>query len=257
MKSSHGDARPLLAATVSPLVSAGACAGTREALEWLGASGYRGVQLSATDAETRPRELSASARRDLAATLARHELSCAGVDLFIPAAHFTDATLVARAFEATEAAIEFAATLGRAPVTVPLPLDEAGEVRAAVAAVASRHGVDVLLPLTQPSEFVKCASPFAASIDCAAVLAAGGDPASLALAAQSRLGGVRLVDLGRSGLRIPILEPRESRLDALALRISLESAGFNRLPVVDARQWTDPARGLAVVLDRWSALVAL
>lgn len=257
MKFSHSDARPLLAGTISPLMSAGACAGTRAALEWMSAAGYRGVQISATDPETRPRDLSTSARRDLAATLVRHELACSGIDLFIPAAHFTDPSHVARAFDATTAAIEFAAVLGRAPVTVPLPLDEAGEVRSALAAVAARNGVDVLVPIATSTELASLAAPLAASIDCAAVLAAGGDPSALVLAAQAQLGGVRLVDLGRSGLRTPILEPRESRLDALSLRVTLESAGFTRLPVVDARQWSDPARGLSLVLDRWSALVAL
>lgn len=246
---------------MSPLVSSGACNGTRAALQWAGATGYRGVQLSATDPETRPRELSNSARRDLAATLARLELECSGIDLFIPSAHFADPTQVARAFDAVQATIEFAALLGRVPVTIPL--DAGGgsvddrEVRNAIAAVAGKHGVQVLLPVLNAAHMESITPPFAASIDCAAALAAGSDPSALVLQSQAVLGGVRLVDLSRAGMRIPILEPRESRLDALALRVALETAGFQGLPVVDARQWIDPQRGLSAVLERWSALVTL
>ncbi|MEY4116836.1 MAG: hypothetical protein RLZZ116_164 [Planctomycetota bacterium] len=254
MPASHIDPRPALAATISPLVSSRTCADTRTALEWLGAAGYRGVQLSATDPETRPRELSMSARRDLAATMTRLELACSGIDLFIPPAHFADPAHMARAFEATEAAIEFAAMLGRVPVTVPLAPKDAGDFLSAMTAAAARHGVDVLLPIVEPNELELLSPPFTASVDCAAVLAAGGDPAALACRAQARLGGVRLVDLGRAGLRVPILEPRESRLDALALRIALDTIAFTRSPVVDARQWAEPAQGLAAVLSRWSAL---
>ena len=254
MTATHTDPRPALAATISPLVSSRACADTRSALEWLGAAGYRGVQLSATDPETRPRELSMSARRDLAATMTRLELTCSGIDLFIPPSHFTDPTHMARAFEATEAAIEFAGMLGRVPVTVPLAPKGSTEILSAITAVATRHGVDVLLPIVEPSELESLSPPCAASIDSAAVLAAGCDPSMLVCRAQSRLGGVRLVDLGRSGLRTPILEPRESRLDALALRIALDTVAFKRSPVVDARQWADPEQGLTAVLARWSAL---
>lgn len=255
MPASHIDPRPALAATISPLVSSRTCADTRAALEWLGAAGYRGVQLSATDPETRPRELSMSARRDLAATMTRLELACSGIDLFIPPAHFADPAHMARAFEATEAAIEFAGMLGRVPLTLPLGPRDAGEFLSAITAVATRHGVDMLLPIVELSEIEMLSPPCAASIDCAAVLAAGGDPSAFVFKAQSRLGGVRLVDLGRTGLRAPILEPRESRLDALALRIALDAVAFPRSPVVDARQWAEPAQGLAAALSRWSALV--
>ncbi|MEY2716332.1 MAG: hypothetical protein RIT24_2675 [Planctomycetota bacterium] len=257
MPASHIDPRPALAATISPLVSSRTCVDTRAALEWLGAAGYRGVQLSATDPETRPRELSMSARRDLAATMTRLELTCSGIDLFIPPAHFADATHMGRAFEAAEAAIEFAGMLGRVPVTMPLAPKDSCDFLSAMTAVASRHGVDLLLPIVEASELEMLSPPCAASIDCAAVLAAGGDPSALVFRAQARLGGLRLVDLGRTGLRAPILEPRESRLDALALRIALDTVVFARSPVVDARQWTDPAQGLGAVLARWSALARL
>lgn len=254
MPVSDTDPRSPLAATISPLVAAGDCADIRAALEWASRAGYRGVQLSATDPALRPRDLSQSARRDLAATLARLELSCAGIDLFLPSAHLSDPVHVSRAFEAIVAAIELGSVLGRAPVTIPLGPREELEVRAAISAVAQRQGVPVLLPVVQADECAAVAAPFAASIDCAAALAAGSRPEDLVLRAHARLGGIRLVDLQRSGLRGPILEPRESRLDALELRASLDAVAFDRMLVVDARQWNDPRASLERVLERWNAL---
>jgi hypothetical protein len=251
------DPRPAIAATISPLVSSGAFVDVRAALERLSQLGYRGAQLSASDPATRPRDLGASARRDLAAALARAELACSGVDLFIPPAHFTDAAFVARAVDASVAAIGLAADLGRAPLVLPLPTDASADVRAALEAEASRRGVAVVVPLdgASPDEASFADHPpYVRGVDCAAVLAAGGRPEAVVAALGGRLGGVRLVDLLRSGLRGPILEPRASRLDALALRIALEVAGFRGLPVVDARQWGDPAEGIAASIARWREL---
>jgi len=246
--------RPRLAATIAPLVATGSLPGLREALAWASAAGYPEVQLSVVDSELKPREFGASARRDLAATLSRLELACSGIDMFLPPAHLADPTLVSRAVDAVVAAIEFAADLGRAPVTVPIAADAPSEVASALAAAAERAGVELLLPTLRVEDAVRLVSPQFASIDCAAVLGAGGAPDQLVLALGRKVGGIRLVDLLRSGLRGPILEPRESRLDALALRVALDAAGFQRAPVIDARQWTNPRRGLEASLARWSAL---
>ncbi|MCE2882281.1 MAG: hypothetical protein LW636_07980 [Planctomycetaceae bacterium] len=259
MPAGSNDPRPAIAATISPLVSTGACADVRAAFERLSALGYRGAQLSAADPATRPRDLGASARRDLAAALSRSELSCSGVDLFITPAHFTDPAFVEKAADASFAALGLAADLGRAPLVLPLPADAATDVRAALAAEASRRGVAIVVPLDGASPEERSyadAPPFARGVDCAAVLAAGGRPEAVVAALGGRLGGVRLVDLLRSGLRGPILEPRASRLDALALRIAIELAGFRGLPVVDARQWADPDEGIAASIARWRDLGA-
>ena len=58
-------------------------------------------------------------------------------------------------------------------------------------------------------------------------------------------------------MRAPILEPRDSRLDAMGLRIALDASGFADPPVVDARQWTHPRKGLEATLARWGALRAV
>lgn len=245
--------RPRLAATVAPLVASGACAGLREALAWASVTGFPAVQLSVVDSELKPREFGPSARRDLAATLSRLELSCAGIDMFLPAAHLADPMLVSRAVESVVAAIEFAADFGRAPVTVPLAADAPAEVISALAGAAEHSGVELLLPVVRAADGIGLSRPRLASVDCASALGAGQSPQQLVLALGKRVGGVRLVDLMRSGLRGPILEPRETRLDALALRIALDAIGFERTPVVDARQWSQPQRGLEATLVRWIA----
>ena len=265
------DTRPNLAATIAPLAAGEAALGIREALAWISSLGYRGVQLNAADPATRPRDLGPSARRDLAATLARHELCCAGIDLFVPPAHFLDPAHQSRALDAVLSAIGLAADLGRAPVTAPLPDEPQSEraaastsgIRQAIAAEAARVGVAVLLTAPVPAGSVASSPapiepPFRAFLDCAAVLAAQGSPELEIARLGAALGAVRVVDLLRSGLRGPILEPRESRLDALAVRMACEIAPAARdgrpIAIVDARQWTDPRGGIERSIVRWRAL---
>lgn len=244
--------RPNLAATIAPLAADTPALGVREAIAWLSEIGLRGAQLSATDPATRARELSASARRDLRATLARHELVCAGLDFFIPAAHYTDPANITRAFDALSGAIGLAADLGGGSVTAAIPADVAHDFRAAIGVEASRRGVMVLVPMgATPAELD---APFAASVDCATVLGESGRPEDVIARLGPRLGGVRLVDLLRSGLRGPILEPGESRLDALAVRMAMEVSGFNGMALLDARQWQEPRRGIADSAARWTQL---
>jgi len=268
MPSASSDARQNLAATIAPLAADASPLGVREAIAWLSELGLRGAQLSATDAATRPRDLDRSARRDLRATLARHELACSGIDFFIPTAHYTDPANVSRAFDALIGAIGLAADLGRVPLTAPIPAEGAPEVRAAASESALRLGVPLLEPVTTGGDAgaVRPEPPFLASVDTAAVLAAGGDPVSAVVSLGRSLGGVRVVDLLRSGLRGPILERGESRLDAGALRVALElaepgeaavaavGAAERVLPVLDARQWTSPREGVAASVARWRAL---
>lgn len=239
-----------LAATVAPLGEPG------PSLAWLSAAGIRGAQLSATQPGMRPRDLGESARRDLRATLVRLELVASGIDAWIPAAHFTDPANADRAIDAVAAACELAGELGRVPVCVMLPVagpDDASAARrreavAAIAAAADRHGVAVAD--AGPSTDLPF-PPFGRCIDPAAVLAAGGDPAAEASRAGARLAAARIVDLTRAGMRGPIGLAGESRLDALSYRIALEVAGFRGLPVIDARQWTDPRGGIAACAAAW------
>lgn len=283
------DTRPNLAVTIHPLSLGDEPMSVREALAAIAALGYRGAQLNAADPATRPRDLGPSARRDLAATLARHELACAGIDLFIPPSHFSDPAQQSRAFDAVISAIGLGADLDRAPITLPLPDDLASGLRQAIASEAERLGVHILIApkletakvgvntgagtglgstaavsssatptpaqtLERPIE-----PPFAAFVDCAAVLAAQLSPEALVSSLGDRLGAVRVVDLLRSGLRGPILEPRESRLDALSLRLSIDLSPASRsgrpIAIVDARQWVDVRGGIERSILRWRALL--
>ena len=283
------DTRPNLAVTIHPLSLADEPLSVREAIASVAALGYRGAQLNAADPATRPRDLGPSARRDLAATFARHELACAGIDLFIPPSHFSDPAQQSRAFDAVIAAIGLGADLDRAPITLPLPDDLASGLRQAIASEAERLGVHILIApkletakvgvntgagtglgstaavsssatptpaqtLERPIE-----PPFAAFVDSAAVLAAQLSPEALVSSLGDRLGAVRVVDLLRSGLRGPILEPRESRLDALSLRLSIDLSPASRsgrpIAIVDARQWVDVRGGIERSILRWRALL--
>lgn len=244
-----------LAVTVAPLGDVAA------AMAWAAANGFRGVQLSATDPQTRPRDLGASARRDLRASLVRHELQAAGIDLWIPPSHFTDPANADRALDAVRAACALASDLGRIPVSLVLPAPAAAadgtpvasEWVAAVASAADRAGVTI----ADTSGAQGCPwPPIGICMDPAAVLARGDDPVSVAARAGSRLAAARLVDLLRSGMRGPPGGSDGARLDLLGYRIALETAGFRGLPVVDARQWQDPRGGALACAHAWTALLA-
>ncbi|MEM7756072.1 MAG: hypothetical protein AAF297_10600, partial [Planctomycetota bacterium] len=78
---------PLPSVAVSALPALPA---SKAAIGAVSAMGARAIQLDATRAGLRPRDLERSARRDLAATMRREELAFSGVDLWIPPHHFVD-----------------------------------------------------------------------------------------------------------------------------------------------------------------------
>ena len=243
-----------LAVTVAPLGDPAA------AFVWAASQGIRGVQLSATHPGMRPRDLGASARRDLRATFTRLELVASGIDAWIPASHFVEPLNAERAIDAACAACELAGELGRVPVTLQLPRAAAdgaeasrrAEAIAAIVAAADRAGV--LVADGSNADDVPW-PPVGCSLDPATVLADGGDPAAFASRSGARIASARVVDLLRSGMRGPVGRSGESRLDVLAYRISLEMAGFRGLPVIDARQWTDPHAGVVASAAAWGRAV--
>lgn len=217
----------------------------RPAFERLAAMGFRHVQLSASQDGLRPRELDRSARRDLLATMRRHELSVGGIDIWIPAAHFLDVARIDRAVALVGEAIGLAEDLGRCPVSCTLPGQEAGvQVLEALVAAAEQRGVRLADHALPPSDAADV------GIDPAACLAVGTDPAAAILRAGSRVASVRLSDLLATGLRGPIGGP-DGRLDVTAYRVAIDVAGYTRAVVVDARQWTDPWAGLAQTRETW------
>jgi sugar phosphate isomerase/epimerase len=104
-----------LAVTIAPLGEPAA------AIAWASSRSFRGVQLSVKQPGMRPRDIGPSARRDLRATLTRHEVVASGIDALVPTSHLVDPQHSERAVDAICAACELAAELGRAPVVVQVP----------------------------------------------------------------------------------------------------------------------------------------
>jgi sugar phosphate isomerase/epimerase len=228
----------------------------REALAALREAGVSAVQWPAMRSGLRPRDLDASARRDLISTLRRSELAMSGVDLWIPPEHFGDATRVDRAVAAVEESVRFAAEFGRCPVSMRLPRAASpnegdgglGSALAALAGIADRHGV----PLADHAVPVVASESWSIGLDPVALLAAGIDPAAAAMEHAGRLAAARLADLDRGGLRAPVGDPIEGRLDVVRYRIGLEVAGFGGLVVIDPRQWADPLAGVLRSARAWA-----
>lgn len=200
-------------------------ASVREQIEWAAQAGFRAVQLNAAAPGVRPRDLDRSARRDLAAVLRRSELSLAGVDLWIPPAHFLDPARSDRAMSAVREALGFAAeiaglTSGRAVVSMQLPADRAAaaSVTGAIAGAAQQVGAQVADHTWPPADGTSEEAPIGIGLDPATVLLAGGarTPDQALLAAGERLVAARLSDLTSSG-RVP---PGTGRLDLLSYLVA-------------------------------------
>ena len=245
------DTTTSLAPTLAPLEVT-----PRLAFDRLREMGFRFVQLSAAQPGLRPRELDGSARRDLAATLRRKELGVSGLDAWIPAGHFIDAATVDRAAAAMIDAIDLAADLGRCPVSVLLPPAEEDEPDADLAPVIGSlidHAQHVGVELVDHALPVAQRGGMPVGIDPAAWLAAGEDPSSGIAAHAGKLISIRLCDLLTSGLRGPVGDRQEGRLDVTAYRVAVNIAGFTRPVVVDARQWRDAWSGLIQTARAWEA----
>lgn len=223
----------------------------REALAWCSAEGARAMQLSATMPETRVRTMDRSERRGIGDAVRASGALTAGIDCILPPEHLADPARADTAAQALFAAIEWAELLGRLTVTTWLPTGDghatALAVRTAVIAEAQRRGVTLaVLGGGHDAD-----GPAAIAIDPPVLLAAGESVDAACARAGSRLAGLRLVDLLRSGHRGPVLQPGDARLDALALAATLATIGFRAHPVIDTRGWSDPRGGVVGTLDRW------
>lgn len=231
-------------------------AGPRHALEWAADLGFRRVQLDATAAGVRPRELDRSARRDLASLLRRLELAPCGIDLLIPPGDFADPARVERALAALGGAVDLAADLGALAgdgaarrVCVALPRDAAVETLDAIRARASARGT-VVADLAAPAPDIgKEGDPIAPGLDPASILLAGGDPAADALRAAGRIAAARLSDADGAA-RVPH-GSRGSRLDRIAYLAALDAAGYRGPVVLDLRGLRDQDRAARDVLAAW------
>ncbi|MEM1355239.1 MAG: hypothetical protein AAGH88_10190 [Planctomycetota bacterium] len=247
-----------LAPTITPVVRA-TDGSVRTALARLGAAGFSSVQLDAALSGTRPRELDSTARRDLIATARRAGLTIGGLDLFIPRDHYTDPAHVDRATLATLAAIELAGDLGRAPLSVNLPIDSLhDDVEAALVAGLEASGVTLVVHAEDQLEALanwlgKIDSDLiGAGLDPAVCLGGRSDPTQTVQAMIGQLAGARLSDNPRGladGSRCLV---GSGDLDLMSYRISLDLAPRRRGPVVlDLRGLSQPLDAAALARRAW------
>lgn len=232
--------------TLAPLVADASGDAIKAALDQVASLRLRHVQIAATMSGLRPRDLDRTARRDLLAALRRRELSLSGLDAWIPSEHFADSSLADRAVGATVEIIALAADLGRVPVSLVMPASS--EAAAAISEAALHAGVSL-------ADHAIDAPPregMGVGIDPAAHLSHNKDPVAAVHAASRRLVAARLVDLLRSGLRGPIGSSHEGRLNVQEYRIALSVNEHQRPVIIDARQWSDPQRGIEQSIRAWN-----
>jgi len=243
-----------LAPTLSPLLKQGQDADEmRRALPQLSLLGFRHVQLSATQPGLRPRDLDRSARRDLLASLRRHELRLNGLDCWIPASHFVDFNQQDRAIDSLKSVVELASDLGRVPVSVAWPTHVPDQStpswRLDLISHADRFGVALADHAVPPAP----RDQGGVGIDPASLLSHSLDPVASVREHGSQLSAVRLSDLDQTGLRCPLGSTADGRLDVEAFRAALLAAEFRGVITLDARQWNDPWRGITTSQTRWAA----
>lgn len=242
-------------AGLSGSVDAPWASGPRAAIQWAADAGFRSIQLDATAAGLRPRELDRSARRDIGSLLRRLGLDFSGLDLWIPRDHFSDQTNQARALNAVDAAVELAVDLrgasSRAPVvSLNLPASPDPSLRVLLAAGADRQGVllaDHTVRVDEPG-LSRAEGPLGFGVDPAEVIRAGVDMPRLIARLGDSLRSARLSDWGGTR-RIPV--GGRGRLDVLAYSASLSVAGYRRPVVVDLRDIEDQVRAAAEARSNW------
>lgn len=234
----------------------------RPAIKKIAAAGFNALQLDATMPGLRPRELDTTARRDLKTTIARSGLTLAGIDFFIPPDHYSDPAHLDRAAQATQAACQLASDLGRVPLTLNLPDDQAdASLRQELFATADALGVPLIICHTQPTDkrldWLKQhqSAGLTAAIDPAALLMARIDPVKTAQALTDWIGVARLSDATRGQSDSRAIVGRGD-LDLLAYRVSVDLAGPKHGPVVlDLRSLTAPFAAASAAKTAWERAV--
>jgi len=215
----------------------------RAAIARLGRDGWRAAQLAASGPNgLRPRDMTASARRDLALALRRAGLVAAGLDLWIPIEHLQDASTVDRAIDAVRAACGLAGELGRCSVTMRLPeATLSADVQDAMSGAAAEAGVRLAVSGAEPPPWcVPCVDP-------PVLLEAGEDPVA---AAANPLAAARFCDLVGGVRSAP---GAGGSLDVLAYRTACRVAAPSRPVVADLRFLADPTAALSAMRHAWDA----
>jgi len=246
---------PPLGVALRGLASA---SGARAAMDWAAGLGLRGICWDAASPGGRPRELDRSARRDIAASLKRRELTLTGVDLPIPPAHFVSVERQERAFEAAEAAMRFASEVAelleaRPVVVMTLPAGERSTPAIETLALsAERSGTRIGArnwPPPTPSDET-AAHRIGVCVDPASVLLGGGDPMDALVRGGERLEQIRLSDIGAGGR----LAPGEGRLALKAYAQAIAMLGWSAPVTLDLEGVGSQGEAAAATIERWSDL---
>lgn len=252
---SHGSDLTL-APTIKPIVQASG-ATLRRSLSDLAAAGVESVQLDASLRGIRPRELSATGRRDLCTSVVRAGLRLAGLDLFVPRKHLLEGQHVDRAVSSLVEAVKLAADLGRVPLSLALPLDgSADEAVEAVLEAADGHGVSLAVHAERELDDAaaalahKPASVVGLGLDPATLILRGGDPVAAAQQHGKRLASCRLSDADRDlGQRCAV---GAGDLDLTSYRVSVDLASSRVGPVVlDLRGLNEPMAATRRAMASW------
>ncbi|HLO41773.1 MAG TPA: hypothetical protein VK176_12180 [Phycisphaerales bacterium] len=237
--------------------------GSRDArglLRWAAGIGLRWIQLDATLACVRPRELDRSARRDLASAIRRDELGLCGIDLFIPPRHFLEAVHVDRAVSAVVGAIELAAELKpllnappRPAVALELPPGLGEDVLSQLSASAARADV-VLADHARPNPYIRTGT-LGPGVDPAAMLAAGEDVFDVLTRMEHTPIQARLSDT-QAGARVPA-GSSQGRLDLVEYASALGVRGYDTPVVVDLRGLRAPMSDAPRVIAAWETALRI
>ena len=235
--------------------------GARTLIEHAAAMGFRAVQLDAAHPELRPRDLSRSARRDLAALMRRSGVACSGVDLWAPPAHLLDPARADHAVQAFVQAMAFASELAEltgapAVLSTALPTDHDADL---LVEQADARGVRIADHAWAGGAHARGKvppdAPLGVGIDPAALLLAGADPAPV-VSHLAREGGpgviaARLSDADGAAR----VEPgaRNGQLDGFAYAIALHTAGFEAPVVLDVRGVPEPLAAASRARERFDA----
>ncbi len=233
----------------------------KAAIEEIHAMGVRGITLDAAASDFRPRELTRSARRDLAASLRRRELEFTGLDLWIPPEHFSDATNAHRAIDAVNQAAEMSSELAtlvggrsKAVVSVVLPMEMNQTERDAIGAYAQRVGATIADHQPEPPESSNHPAGIGIGIDPTMVLMTGKSPGKAVTHAGADLASVRLSDLSAMGRCV--VGAQGGKLDVRGYAGALIVAGQEWV-VLDVREMPEPRVAADRARQAWVEAAAI
>tara|TARA_R110002072_G_scaffold42064_22_gene119296 strand:- start:207082 stop:207900 length:819 start_codon:yes stop_codon:yes gene_type:complete len=242
----------------------------RAIIDAIASTSTRAIALDATHPGLRPRTLSRSARRDLAATLRRSELTFVGLDLWIPPEHFTDRAHAHRAIEALTQACELSAELAslvgsagsaktaaggqsRPVVSTMLPSELALSDRQALDAAAQSLGAIIADHHPEPTPLethsTDLIAGLAIGIDPALILMNGQSPGKAITHAGKALASARLNDVNAMG-RCAVGAPG-SKLDLTSYAGALIVAGHQWV-TLDVRDMPDPILAIQRAQHAWA-----